>query len=115
MYAYFNQQTNEIAYKKTCTWLGKGNLKRETDKILRVNYFKVKIDNTQQNSKYRLCWEKNETVTHMKNECSNLAEKQYKTKHDWVWKVIHLELCKRLKFDHTKKGYMYKSKSLLQD
>ena len=30
-----------------------------------------------------------------------LAQKVYKTKHDRVGKVIHLELCKKLKFDHT--------------
>ena len=34
------------------------------------------------------------------------AQKEYKTRHDWVDKVIHWELCKKLKFNHTKKWYM---------
>ena len=32
------------------------------------------------------------------NKCSKLVKK-YKTRHEWVEKVIHLEWCK--KFDHT--------------
>ena len=31
-----------------------------------------------------------------------LAQKENKTKYDWVGKVIHRELCKILKFDQTK-------------
>ena len=34
-----------------------------------------------------------------------------KTKHDWVGKVIHLELCKKLKFDHTTKWYLHNPES----
>ena len=30
-----------------------------------------------------------------------------KTRHDLVGKVIHWKLCKKLKFDHTKKWYIY--------
>ena len=37
----------------------------------------------------------------MISECSKLAQKQYKTTHDWVGKIIHRELCKKLKFDHV--------------
>ena len=35
------------------------------------------------------------------NECGKLAQKESKTRHDWVGKVIHWELCKRLKFDYS--------------
>ena len=31
----------------------------------------------------------------------------YKTRHDWVAKVIHWELCKKFKFDYTNKWYMH--------
>ena len=34
---------------------------------------------------------------------ANLYKKKYKTKHDWVGKVIQWELCKKLKFEHTAK------------
>ena len=30
-------------------------------------------------------------------ECNKLAQKEYKTRHDWVEKIILLELCKEIK------------------
>ena len=49
------------------------------------------------------------------SECSKLAQKEYKTRHDWVSKVIHCELCKKLKFDHTNKWYMYNPTLVLEN
>ena len=37
------------------------------------------------------------------NKCGKLAQKEYKTKHNNVGKMMHWELCKKLKFDHTNK------------
>ena len=34
-------------------------------------------------------------------ECNKLIQKGYKTRHDWVEKVIHWELCEKLESDHT--------------
>ena len=39
----------------------------------------------------------------MISEYRKLAQKEYKTRHDWVGKVILWELCKKLKFHHTNK------------
>ena len=58
----------------------KGILKRETESILitaqnniiRNKYIKVKIDNTQQNSKWG---DKDETVNHIISECSKLVQR----------------------------------------
>ena len=41
--------------------------------------------------------EADETVNHMISVCRQLAPKEYKTRHDWVGKVIYWELRKRLK------------------
>ena len=46
---------------------------------------------------------RDETINHIISQCSKLIQKVYKTRHDWVEKVIHWELCKKLKFDHTNK------------
>ena len=51
--------------------------------------------------------ERDEMINHIISECSKLAQKEYKTRHEWVGKVIHYELCKKLKFDHTNKWYIY--------
>ena len=56
-----------------------------------------------------------ETVTHIISECSKMAQKEYKTRHDWVGMVIHWELCKKLKLDHADKGYMHKPESFLEN
>ena len=72
---------------KTRIWLRKDNLKRETESFLiaepnndiKINYIETKIDNTQQNSKCRLCGDRDETIYHVISECSKLARKEYKT------------------------------------
>ena len=42
---------------------------------------------------------RDKNINRIINECSKLAHKEYKTKHDWVGKMIHLELSKKVKFD----------------
>ena len=39
----------------------------------------------------------------------------YKTRDDWVVKVIHWELCKKFKFDHTNKWYMHNLEYALEN
>ena len=51
---------------------------------------------------------------HIINECNKLGQKDYKTIHDWVKKVIHWKFCKRLKINHTTKQYMHIPESLLE-
>ena len=73
---------------------------------------KVEIDDTQQTRKCRLC--RDETVNHIINEVTN-QQKKYKTMHDWVGKVLHCELCKRLKCYYTIKWYIIKQKYALEN
>ena len=115
LYGCFKRPINNISHDKTWTWLRKGNLKRETESLLiaaqnntiRTNHIKARIDKTQQNSKCRLCSDRNETINHIISECSKLVQKEYKTRHDWVGRVIHWEMCTKFKFDHTNKWYMH--------
>ena len=76
------------------------------------NEIKARIDKTLQNSKCRLYGEKDENINHIINEWSKLTQKEYKTRHDRVGKVIHSELWKKLKFDHTNKWYMHNPTSV---
>ena len=107
----FKQPINKISNEKTWTWLRKGNFKRETESLLiaaqhnaiRTNHIKARIDKTQQNSKYRLCGDIDETINHIISECSKLVQKEYKTRHAWVGKVTHYEMCNKFKFDYTNK------------
>ena len=54
-------------------------------------------------------------INHIISECSKLAQKEYKIRHNWVGKVIHWELYKKLKFDHTTKPHMHKPESVLEN
>ena len=47
--------------------------------------------------------------------CSKLAQKEYKTRHDWVGQVIHWEMCKQFIFDHTNKWYMHNPEPVLEN
>ena len=102
----------QIKQNKTCESLRKGNLKREVEFLqlaaqnnaIRTNYIKARIDKTQQNCKCRLCGDSDETINHIINECNKLAQKEYKTRHDWVGKVIHWELCKKFNLTIRRSG-----------
>ena len=84
-------------------WLRKGNFKGETEyfliatqnKAIRINYIKARIVKTQQNGRCSLCGDKVETINNIINQCRKLAQKEYKTRHDWMGKVIHWELSKK--------------------
>ena len=79
----FKRLINNISHNKTWTWLSIGKLKRETESLLiaaqnnaiRTNNIKVGIDKTQQNSKCRLCGDRDDTINRIISECSKLAQK----------------------------------------
>ena len=67
------------------------------------------------NSECRLCGDRDETINHIISEFSKLAQREYKARHDWVGKVIHWEMCKKFKFDHTNKWYMHNPAPVLEN
>ena len=119
----FKRLINNISHDNTLRWLRKKKFKRETGSLLmatlnrtiRTNHIKVRIDKTQQNSKCRLCSDRDETINHIISECIILAQKEYKARHDWVGKVIHWEMCKKFKFDHANKWYMLNPEPVLEN
>ena len=123
LYGCFKGLTSDISYEKTWTWLRKGNLKRETEFLLiatqnnaiRTNHVKARLDKTKQNSKFKLCVNRDKMINYIISECSKLAQKEYKTRHDWVGKLIHWELCKKLKFDHMNKWYIHNQEFFLEN
>ena len=123
LYGRFKRLINNISHDKTWTWLRKGNFKRETeslqiaaqDSAIRINHIKARIDKTQQNSKCRLCGDRDETINHVISECSKLAQREYKARHDCVGKLIHWEIRKKFKFDHTNKWYMQNPAPVLEN
>ena len=123
MHGQFIRQTMDIADDISWAWLRNGTLKRETeslitaaqDQCIRTNYIKARIDKTQENSLCRMCGQKEETVMHIICECTKLAQKEYKQRHDLVGTAIHWELCQQLEFNHAYKWYEYKPESVLEN
>ena len=101
--------------KKGKLWETKFLLIATENKAIRTNHIKARIDKTQQNSRCRLCGDRDESINHIISKYSKLVHKDYKTRHDWVIKVIHLELCKKFKFDHTNRWYMHNPESILEN
>ena len=122
LYGWFKRLINNISHDKTWTWLRKGNFKRETESLpiaaqgnaVRTNHNKARIDKTQQNSKCKLCGDRDETIKHKITECSKLTQNKYKTRHDWVGKVIYRKMCKKFEFNHTNKWYMHNPAPVLE-
>ena len=123
LHGRFKQLINNISHQKTWTCLRKANFKREIESLLiaaqnsaiRTNHIKAKIDKTQQNSKCRLCGDRDETINHIIGKCSKLAQKEYKARHERVGKVIHWEMCKKFKFYHANKWYMHNPAPVLEN
>ena len=123
LYGCFKRLTRNISPEKTWTWQKKGNLKREIESLLIAaqnnvissNHIKARIDKTQENSRCKLCGDIDETITHILSECGKLGQREYKTKCDWVGKVIHRELCRKFQFGQRNKWYMHKPASLLKN
>ena len=85
------------------------------NRAVRTNHIKARIDKTQQNSKCRLGSDRNATINHIISECSKLAQKEYKARHDWVGKVMNWEMCKKFKLDHANKRYMHNTAPVLEN
>ena len=78
LYGRFKRLISNISQEKIWTWLRRGNIKRETESLLivaqinaiKTNHIKARIDKMLQNSKCRLCGDREETINHIISECS---------------------------------------------
>ena len=77
---------------------------------IRTNHMNKGIDKTQKNSRCRLCEDRYETINHIIRK-----KQQISTESVWVGNAIHLELCKKFRFDHTIRWYMHNPESILKN
>ena len=75
-----------------------------TKKATRTNHIKERINKTWQKSRCRLCGDRDVTINHIISECSKFPQKEYKTRYNWLGKVIYCKLCQKFNFDNSKKG-----------
>ena len=52
-----------------------------------------------------MCGEKGESVGHLVSECSKLAQREYKRRHDNIARIVHWKLCHKFKLGKSDKWY----------
>ena len=69
------------------------------------NYVKFNIDKNCEPPLCRMCGKKGESVSHIASECSMLAQKEYKRRHDNIARIIHWNICGKYKLMRAEKWY----------
>ena len=113
MHGQFLRKTEDVTDKDRWSWLQEGSLKRETEtlimaaqeQVVRTNLVNPKIDKTQEGSTCSMCGKADERINHLLSECSKMAQKQYKRRHDWKGRKIHWEVCRKYGLDTTDRWY----------
>ena len=101
LHGQYLRQTKEVRSDQCWAWLQNGDLKREAGSLsvaaqnqsIRTNLDKVKIDKSQEDSFCRVCRKVDQSIDHIVSGCSNLAQKEYKRRHDNLGKNSTLEAC----------------------
>ena len=123
LYGQFIKQTMGKASEDRWGWLRKGCFKRTTEALImaaqeqaiRTNNIKAKIDKTQENSKCRMCGKAEESGNHVLSECSKLAQKEYKRRHDWFGTKIHWEICRTYGIEVKEKWYEHRPEVVMEN
>ena len=123
LHGQFLRQTDSEAGKERWMWLKGTGLKRETESLIlaaqeqaiRTNVIKAKIDNTQEESKCRMCGKVDETVNHIVSECNMLAQREYKRRHDCVGRKIHWELCRKYGLAASERWYEHQPETVIEN
>ena len=56
---------------------------------IKTNLVKVRIDKSQGDCLFRVCRKVDESIDHIVSDCSKLAQKEYKRRHDNLGKIVH--------------------------
>ena len=116
-------QTKEVRSDQYWTWFQNGDLKRETESLIRAaqnqsirtNLVKVKIDKSQGDSLCRVRRIVDESIDHIVSGCSELVEKECKRRHDNLGKTAHWELARKFNFEAGDKWYEHEPESVLEN
>ena len=85
------------------------------EQALNTNSVKKNIYGIGSTDKCRMCGKATESVTHIISQCSVLAQKEYKRRHDKVCQNIHWALCKKFGFEHAEFWYQHVPVAVLEN
>ena len=123
MKGQFTKQVEDFALNKSWQWLKRGCLKRKTESLLiaaqnqalGTNYRKAKIERSRESAKCQMCKKKDETTTYLVSKCSELAQKEYKRRHDKVATAVHWSILKTNNLPHSKHWYEHKAEAVIEN
>jgi hypothetical protein len=117
------RQTRAAKPELTWNWLRRGELKRETegmlmaaqDQALKTNNRAARIMGENTSPKCRVCKEADETINHVVSECSMLAQREYKRRHDKVARTLHWCLSKKYGLPCADRWYQHEPQSVVEN
>ena len=103
LHGQFIRQAMGKANEDRWGWLRKRCLKRTTEfliltaqkQAIRYNNMKSKIDKIQENTRCRMCGKAEASINPVLSECSKLAQKEYKRRHDLFGTKIYWKICRQ--------------------
>ena len=75
---------------------------------------KFHVHKTVESPLCRVCNEKGESMGHLVSECSKLAQREHKRRHDNVARIIHWELCRLYELNGADKWFKHQRSSVLE-
>ena len=122
LHGQFGRDTDNKKSEKLWYWLRNGSLKQETESLLSAAPEQGLNTNSVRNiyhkavsNKCKLCGTHVEDVLHIVSDCSMLAQKEYKRRHDKVCLNIHWALCKKYVVKVCKRWYKHKVESVVEN
>ena len=112
MYGQFIRDMPEGTDKeKSQLWLRECDLKIPSEALvcsaheqtMRINCVKYHIDSPS----CRICGEIGETISHIVSDCSKLAQREYKRRHDNVARMVDWKLCEKFNLEKSEKWYLH--------
>ena len=109
--------------EKSWLWLRKCDLKIPSEalicsaqeQIIRTNYVKYHVDKSVDSPFCRMLGETGETISHIVSECSKLAPREYKRRHDSVARMVHQKLCEKLNLKKSEKWYLHNPQTIREN
>ena len=109
--------------ENTWVWLRKCDLKIRNEVLIcsaqeqaiRKNYVKYHIDECVDSPSCRMCEGTGETVSHIVSECSKLAHRENKRRHDIVATMIHWKLCEKFNPEKSEKWFPHNPQTVSED
>ena len=97
-------------------------MKRETESLIvaaqnqsiRTNLVKAKIGKRQKDTLCRLCKKADGSIDHVVSGCSNLAQKEYKRRHDNLLKIVHWKLARKCNFETGNRWYEHEQEIVVE-